>query len=50
MGMLRPFLQADQCQNHVLLCPFAGASGGAFHNWRGLDEQGLDLTDRKSVV
>ncbi|EGH18809.1 yersiniabactin synthetase, thioesterase component Irp4, partial [Pseudomonas savastanoi pv. glycinea str. race 4] len=39
MGMLRPFLQADQCQNHVLLCPFAGASGGAFHNWRGLDEQ-----------
>ncbi|MDU8497575.1 alpha/beta fold hydrolase [Pseudomonas syringae] len=44
MGMLRPFLQADQCQNHVLLCPFAGASGGAFHNWRGLDELGLDLT------
>ncbi|KAA8691149.1 thioesterase [Pseudomonas caricapapayae] len=44
MGMLRPFLQTDQCQNHILLCPFAGASGGAFHNWRGLDEPGLDLT------
>ncbi len=44
MGMLRPYLQADHCDTHMLLCPFAGASSGAFHSWRGLDEPGLDLS------
>lgn len=44
MGMLRPYLQAEHSTIHVLLCPFAGASGGAFQNWRDLDEMDLDLS------
>ncbi|MDF0732203.1 thioesterase domain-containing protein [Pseudomonas entomophila] len=44
MTVLRPCLRAEQAEAHLLLCPFAGGSGGAFHGWRGLEHLGLDLT------
>jgi yersiniabactin synthetase, thioesterase component len=35
--VLRPLLQAnDESAPHLILCPFAGASGSAFSNWRSL--------------
>ncbi|MEF9898127.1 MAG: alpha/beta fold hydrolase [Pseudomonas sp.] len=44
MSMLRAYLNSDGAEGHLLLCPFAGASGGAFHSWRGLEDLGLDLS------
>ncbi|MGY2290556.1 thioesterase II family protein [Pseudomonas sp. SDO528_S397] len=44
MSLLRPYLSSDGATAHLVLCPFAGASGGAFHSWRGLDDLGLDLS------
>jgi thioesterase component of yersiniabactin synthetase len=39
--MLRPCLcAADPVALHLVICPFAGASSGAFRSWRGLGEIG----------
>jgi yersiniabactin synthetase, thioesterase component len=36
-SILRPLLRAnDEFAPHLILCPFAGASGSAFSNWRSL--------------
>ncbi|MEE4149487.1 thioesterase II family protein [Pseudomonas viridiflava] len=44
MGMLRACLTSGHPQAHLLLCPFAGASSGAFQSWRSLEAPGLNLS------
>lgn len=44
-ALLRPLVTAcEPAALHLLMCPFAGASRGAFRDWHPLDDLGLDVT------
>ncbi|WP_242540398.1 thioesterase II family protein [Trinickia mobilis] len=42
--MLRPCVPATQPTPHLVICPFAGASSGAFRTWHGLDGLGVAVS------
>ncbi|WP_372157915.1 thioesterase II family protein [Xanthomonas campestris pv. fici] len=44
-GMLRTIVTAPEpAALHMVLCPFAGGSGGGFRSWYGIDDAAVDVS------